>query len=98
MSEFEKMTVLELRKVAKEMNVKLGAGISKQGIVEKLNAVAASQQEQEAAAELEELLDMVVTPNAKVVKIALDEDLALSVNDMELLEPFVKFTDTEETS
>ena len=41
---------------------------------------------------------MVVTPNAKVVKIALDEDLALSVNDMELLEPFVKFTDTEETS
>ena len=56
------------------------------------------EKEQEAAAELEELLDMVVTPNAKVVKIALDEDLALSVNDMELLEPFVKFTDTEETS
>lgn len=52
MSEFEKMTVLELRKVAKEMNVKLGAGISKQGIVEKLNAVAASQQEQEAAADV----------------------------------------------
>lgn len=41
MSEFDKMTVLELRKVAKDMNVKLGAGISKQGIVDKLNAVAA---------------------------------------------------------
>ncbi len=41
MSDFDKMTVLELRKVAKDMNVKLGAGISKQGIVDKLNAVAA---------------------------------------------------------
>ncbi len=50
MSEFEKMTVLELRKVAKEMNVKLGAGISKQGIVEKLNAVAASGQPEAAPA------------------------------------------------
>lgn len=52
MSEFEKMTVLELRKVAKDMNVKLGAGISKQGIVDKLNAVAAlnkPEEEPEAA-------------------------------------------------
>ena len=57
-----------------------------------------SEKEQAAAEELEELLDMVVTPDAKIVKIALDEDLTLSVNDMELLAPFVKFTDTEETS
>ena len=56
------------------------------------------EKEQEAAAELEDLLDLTVTPNAKVVRIALDEDLALSVNDIELLAPFVKFTDTEETS
>lgn len=54
MSEFDKMTVLELRKVAKDMNVKLGAGISKQGIVDKLNAVAAlnkpaAEEVQEAA-------------------------------------------------
>ena len=34
--QFEKMTVLELRRTAKEMGVKLGAGISKQGIIDKL--------------------------------------------------------------
>ncbi len=49
--DFEKMTVLELRKVAKDMNVKLGAGISKQGIVDKLNAVAALGKQEEAAPE-----------------------------------------------
>ncbi len=38
--DFSKMTVLELRRVAKEMGVVLGAGISKQGIVDKLNAAA----------------------------------------------------------
>lgn len=42
---YEDMTVLELRKAAKEMGVKLGAGISKQGIVEKLTAAAANQPE-----------------------------------------------------
>ena len=36
--DFSKMTVLELRRVAKDMGVVLGAGISKQGIVDKLNA------------------------------------------------------------
>ena len=30
---FEKMSVIELRQKAKEMGVKLGAGINKQGIV-----------------------------------------------------------------
>ena len=51
MQDFEKMTVLELRKVAKDMNVKLGAGISKQGIVDKLNAVAALNKVEESPAE-----------------------------------------------
>ena len=46
--DFEKMTVLELRKVAKDMNVKLGAGISKQGIVDKLNAVSSLNRQEEA--------------------------------------------------
>lgn len=45
--DFEKMTVLELRKVAKDMNVKLGAGISKQGIVDKLNAVSSLHTQEE---------------------------------------------------
>lgn len=35
--DFSKLTVLELRKVAKAMGVQLGAGISKAGIVEKLD-------------------------------------------------------------
>lgn len=33
---YEKMSVVELRKAAKELGVKLGAGINKQGIIEKL--------------------------------------------------------------
>ena len=33
---FEKMSVIELRQKAKEMGVKLGAGVNKQGIIEKL--------------------------------------------------------------
>ncbi|MBR5111104.1 MAG: transcription termination factor Rho [Clostridia bacterium] len=39
---FEKMSVIELRQKAKEMGVKLGAGINKQGIVDKLNEALAS--------------------------------------------------------
>lgn len=35
--DFSQLTVLELRKVAKAMGVQLGAGISKAGIVEKLD-------------------------------------------------------------
>ena len=34
--DFNSMSVIELRKAAKEMGVKLGAGINKQGIIEKL--------------------------------------------------------------
>ena len=32
------MTVIELRKLAKEKNVRLGAGLSKEGIIQKLSA------------------------------------------------------------
>ncbi len=45
------LTVIELRKVAKEMKVPLGAGISKQGIIDKLTMAIA---EQDAAPEAEE--------------------------------------------
>ena len=38
--QFEKLSVIELRQKAKEMGVKLGAGINKQGIIEKLTAAA----------------------------------------------------------
>ena len=45
------LTVLELRKVAKEMKVPLGAGISKQGIIDKLNLAMAEQNGSPAPAE-----------------------------------------------
>lgn len=47
---FETMTVLELRRVAKEMGVKLGAGISKQGIIDKLSSAAGAAPAGEASA------------------------------------------------
>ena len=43
------MTVIELRKLAKEKNVRLGAGLSKEGIIQKLSA--ALEAEAPAAAE-----------------------------------------------
>jgi len=44
------LTVLELRKVAKDMKVPLGAGISKQGIIDKLTMAMAEQSAAEAPA------------------------------------------------
>lgn len=44
--ELEKLSVLELRKLAKEMGVKLGAGINKQGIIEKLAEARGAQEEE----------------------------------------------------
>ena len=43
------LTVLELRKVAKEMKVPLSAGISKQGIIERLSAAIAAKAAEEPA-------------------------------------------------
>ena len=45
--ELEKLSVLELRKLAKEMGVKLGAGINKQGIIEKLAEARGDNREEE---------------------------------------------------
>ena len=46
--ELNEMTVLQLRKLAKENNVVLGAGIDKAGIIEKLSAVVCVDAEPEA--------------------------------------------------
>lgn len=43
------LTVIELRKVAKEMKVPLGAGISKQGIIDKLTLAMTASEAQEAS-------------------------------------------------
>ena len=45
--QFESMSVIELRQKAKEMGVKLGAGINKQGIVDKLKEAAGLRGEAE---------------------------------------------------
>ena len=39
------MTVIELRKLAKENNVRLGAGITKTGIIQKLSAILTSEED-----------------------------------------------------
>ena len=44
--DFESMSVIQLRQAAKEMCVKLGAGINKQGIIEKLTEAAKQHQEE----------------------------------------------------
>ena len=50
-NELSKMTVLQLRKLAKENDVVLGAGIDKAGIIEKLLPVLSSDEPDEAAEE-----------------------------------------------
>lgn len=48
---FEKMSVIELRQKAKELGVKLGAGINKQGIVQKLMEAAAGKEPEASASQ-----------------------------------------------
>ena len=42
-------------------------------------------------AELDELLDMEITLDIPIMVIPITEDLRLSVNDMEVMAPFVEF-------
>ncbi len=48
--QFDEMSVIELRQKAKEMGVKLGAGINKQGIIDKLKEAAAQMEPAESPA------------------------------------------------
>ena len=63
------LTVIELRKVAKEMKVPLQAGISKQGIIDKLTAAMAEQ----SPAPAEEAHAQEVTSPAEVAPVAADD-------------------------
>ena len=49
--------------------------------------------EQEASAELEELLELEVEPSCQRLDIPISEELRLSVNDLGALAPFVQFTE-----
>ena len=52
-----------------------------------------AENESKAAAELEELLVMEVTPEVEAIDIPITENLLLSANDIGLLMPFVHFTE-----
>ena len=46
---YEKMTVAELRKTAKELGVKLGSGLAKQAIIDKLKEADSAGRDEEPA-------------------------------------------------
>lgn len=52
--ELSSMTVIELRKLAKEKHVRLGAGLSKDGIIQKLTAALAGESAEEATEQVVE--------------------------------------------
>lgn len=52
--ELSSMTVIELRKLAKEKHVRLGAGLSKDGIIQKLTAALADESTEEATEQVVE--------------------------------------------
>ena len=52
-------------------------------------------QEEKAIAELDELLDLEVTLDVPVVAVPITEELRLSVNDLEVMSPFVEFREEE---
>ena len=70
------LTVLELRKVAKEMKVPLGAGISKQGIIDKLNLAMAEQNGSPAPAESDTEVSPVEEPAAPAAAPATEAPVA----------------------
>lgn len=49
------------------------------------------ENEPKAAAELNELLDLEVSPEVEILDIPISENLRLSVNDIDLLSPFIHF-------
>lgn len=51
------------------------------------------ENEQKAIAELDELLDLEVSPEAEPLDIPISENLCIAVNDMDLLMPFIHFTE-----
>ena len=72
---FEKMSVIELRQKAKEMGVKLGAGINKQGIVEKLKEAAAGGSPETPAEPLSPERETVSRPIRSAAIITDDEEI-----------------------
>ncbi len=74
------LTVLELRKVAKEMKVPLGAGITKQGIINKLTAAMAEK----ANAPVQEKLPLNAPSDENESEVEQDEDSVDAAEDTEV--------------
>lgn len=55
-----------------------------------------NEKEQDAISELDELLEMEVTLDIPVMEIPISEDLRLSVNDIQLIAPFVEFKEEDQ--
>ena len=55
----------------------------------------ADGQEEKAITELDELLELEVTLDVPVMAIPITEELRLSVNDLEVMSPFVEFKEEE---
>ena len=72
--QFESMSVIELRQKAKEMGVKLGAGINKQGIVAKLTEAAADQSRGNAVQEEMEAVSVPETVSRPIRSAAIITD------------------------
>ena len=85
---FESMSVIELRQKAKEMGVKLGAGINKQGIVAKLTEAAAEQSRGNAVQEEMEAVSVPETVSRPIRSAAIitDDDEA-DEEDVPVLTP-----------
>lgn len=49
--------------------------------------------EQKAVAELDELLDLEVSPETEILEIPISENIRISVGDISLLAPFIHFTE-----
>ena len=86
--QLESLSVLELRQKAKELGVKLGAGINKQGIIEKLQAaMGGSPAEQpEAAAPASDAPEAAPRPVRSAVLIT-DDEMEEDEDDIPVLTP-----------
>ena len=86
--QFESMSVIELRQKAKEMGVKLGAGINKQGIVAKLKEAAEQARETEPQEEEAEAASVPAAPARPIRSAAIiTDDEEMEEEDVPVLTP-----------
>ncbi len=87
--QFENLSVIELRQKAKEMGVKLGAGINKQGIIDKLTEAAGQAQAESPAASYAEQTAIHTEPAPRPIRSAaiITDDEETDEDDVPVLTP-----------